>query len=183
MSSPIGQAVQFGGASLNLGVRILYIPAAILSWLAMIAQSWRTLLTLVLLGGVFYGVGIYGGQVISTVINVMNTEIAPIYVNTVRPVLSGIIRDFFNRAVCWFDGYLMFPYLVGRNAIFPILRNGGFGTAVSAFVSFCKVLGRDFFLGYFASGKFLSQEFNYNASFTSWQVFFTDWQLLWCYGC
>jgi len=183
MSSQVSQAIQFGGASLNLGIRLLYIPAAIGSWFMLMLQSWRSLLTFTLVGILFFAVGKYGGQIASTTINTMNQEIAPIYVNTVRPILYGVIREFFNRIICWFDGFLIFPYLVGKDVIFPILRDGGFGTTVISFAQFLDEFGRDFFLHYFANGRFLSQEFNYAPMFAKWQIFFTHWQQLWCFGC
>ncbi len=171
-----------GGAFFNLGVRILYIPLAIFSWLGIVAQSWKMVLTLLIVGLAFYGIGRHGSPVIATVINTMNTVVAPVWQNDVAPIL-GPIRDFTNAFICFYDGFIIFPYATGRNQIFPILKDGGFGTMMISFGQFVAQCGKDFFLNYFVSGHFLAREFDYGPIFEKWQSFFRNWQALWCYGC
>lgn len=175
--------LNLAGALINLCIRILYLPVAILGALQIIIGSWRTLLTLALIGLIGYGVGRVGSQVAAVTINTINKDLAPVWRDTIYPILGGIIQVFFNRAVCIYDGIVYLPYGILRNTVFPILRNGNFGPAVSAFAKFLTGLGGDFFIGYIASGDFLTLPFNWRPSFALWQQFWALYQQLWCYGC
>lgn len=174
---------QLGGSVLNLCIRIIYIPFALVSWLAILVQNWRLILTLGIGGFFFFGVGRYGGTIAAAGVNAMNIYIAPVYRDTIRPVLNGVIRNFFNPIVCWLDGFLMFPYLVGRDTIFPILRDGGIVRTTLSFAQFAARLAQDLFVNYFFSGRAFSQSFDYGPSFAAWQAFVVNWQALWCFGC
>lgn len=183
MSSLIGQLGQIGGAVFNLFMRIIYLPFAVFAWGVMILQSWKLVLTLLAVGGLFYGVGLYGGTVFSAVINGMTTYVNPFYNDYLRPILSGIIREFFNRIVCWYNAVVYYPYGFGRLVLYPIFRDGGFGQSVTNFSRFIGKVGSDFILGYVFSRNFFSQPFDYTGVFASWQTFWTTFQGLWCYGC
>ena len=76
----------------NLFLRILYIPFAVLGFLSTVASYWKTLFALVAIGVVFYGVGQVGGPIISTTFNTINNRLSPVYHNTLRPIVAGIIQ-------------------------------------------------------------------------------------------
>lgn len=177
------QATGFGGALFNLFIRVVYLPIALFSWLAQLASQWKTLLALFLTGGAFYLVSYYGGDVIREVEFGMRCRVNPIYHEFVRPILAGIIREFFNRAVCWYDAIVWFPYGFGRYVVFPILRQGGFGPAVTAFAQFLSQIGRDVFIGYFFTTNWLVSPVNLDNVYVKWAEFWTLWQNLWCYAC
>lgn len=179
----MSRLLEAGSGLFNLAIRIVYVPFAIISWIFLVIQSWKAILALFSVGLIFYGVSLYGGTIVSAALNTMQNYIAPIYVNIVRPILSGIIRTFFNPIVCWYDGFVIFPYAVGRNVIFPILREGGLLQTIQSFANFIGVFAKDFFLGYFVTGQFLYSEFDYSGVFASWQIFMGYWQNLWCFGC
>lgn len=179
----MSRLIEAGGGLFNLLTRIVYVPFAVVSWTFLILQSWRSIIGLFAVGLVFYGVSNYGGTLVSTVVNTMQFEITPIYRDQVRPILAGIIQTFFNPLTCWYNGFIIFPYSVGRNGIFPILRDGGLLSTARAAAMLFTQFSRDFFLNYFANGQFLSQEFDYSGVFAKWQIFMNNWQSLWCYGC
>lgn len=179
----MSRLIEAGGGLFNLLTRLVYVPFAVVSWTFLILQSWKSIIGLFAVGLVFYGVSNYGGTLVSTIVNTMQFEITPIYQNQVKPILQGIIQTFINPLFCWYNGFLIFPYSVGRNGIFPILRNGGLLSTARAAAMFFTQFAKDFFLNYFANGRFLSQEFDYSGVFAKWQIFINNWQSLWCYGC
>jgi hypothetical protein len=143
------QSAGFAGAIFIVLVRIIYLPLALFSWLAQLASQWKVILALFLTGGGFYLVAYYGGDVIREFEFGMRCRVNPIYHEFVRPIFAGIIREFFNRIICWYDAIIWFPYGFGREVVFPIFRQGGFGPMVSAFAQFLSQIGRDVFIGYF----------------------------------
>jgi len=179
----MSRLIEAGGGIFNLVTRLFYVPAAIVSWLFLIAQSWKTVFSLLAVGLIFFAVSNYGGTVVSTVLTTMQTKISPIWVNQIRPIFAGIIQTFINPLFCWYNGFVIFPYSVGRNVLFPILREGGLLTTAQNLALFFAQFAKDLFLGYFVSGKWLSQEFDYGPTFARWATFITSWQGLWCFGC
>lgn len=177
------QSFTFAGAFFNLFIRILFVPAALSSWLAQLASQWKTLLALFLVGGGFYLIAYYGGDVIREVEFGMRCRVNPIYHEFVRPIFAGIIREFFNRIVCWYDAIIWFPYGFGRNVVFPVFREGGFGPMVSAFARFLSQIGKDVFIGYFFTTNWLVTPVNLDNVYVKWAEFWTKWQSLWCYSC
>lgn len=179
----MSRLIEAGGGLFNLATRIVYVPAAIVSWFFAIAQQWRIILSLFVVGIIGFSISTYGGTIASAVLTTMQTDISPIWVNQIRPIFVGIIQTFFNPLTCWYNGFVIFPYSVGRNVLFPILREGGLLTTAQRFAMFLSRFAKDFFLEYFASGLWLSQEFDYSGVFASWQNFMIAWQGLWCFGC
>lgn len=179
----VNQLILLTTALWNLFFRVLYLPAAIFAWLITLLQQWRAILALILVGAAFFVVAQYGGTVANEVEFAFRCRINPYYNDSVRPILSGIIRQYFNNIVCWYNGIVWFPYGWGREVIFPILREGGFGATVLAFGRFLNQIGQDVFIGYVATGNMFSQELDLSRVCTAWQTFWASWQGLWCFGC
>ena len=156
---------------------------AILSWLLQLASQWRLFLLAFVIGGGSLLITHYAGTVATEVEFLMRCRIGEYYVNDIRPILAGIIRQFVNRIVCWYDAIVYFPYGYGRLVVFPVLREGGFGPTVSAFARFLSQIGQDMFINFFFTDRWFTESLDFTNIFTRWQEFWTLWQNLLCYGC
>lgn len=174
---------KFGSALFNLIVSILYIIPAFGSFLLQLASQWRLLLVAFAVGGGSMIITQYFGTWASNVEFVMRCRVNEYYVSEIRPILAGIIRQFFNRIICWYDAFVWYPYGLGRYVIFPILRDGGFGPTVSALADFFKQVGKDMFLDFFFTSLWFTEPLDFTNIYAKWQIFWTLWQNLWCYGC
>jgi hypothetical protein len=177
------QAISFGTALFNLAVRVAYFPFAVFAWLTILAQSWKLLLALFLIGGASIVITTYAGPFASEFFYLMQCQVNVFYAEYIRPIIDGIIHQFFNRIVCWYDGLVMFPYLYGRQVVFPVLREGGFGPTVSAFAAVLSQVGKDVFLDYFFTTRWFNMYVDFTAIQAKWITFWTLWQNLLCYGC
>ena len=177
------QSIGFIGALFILLVRIIYLPFALVSALSIILSQWRVIIVLLLFGGASIVAGLYIGPIASEAFFVMQCRINVYYNDFLKPILNGIIREFVNRIVCSYDAVIYFPYGFGRDVVFPVLRQGGFGPTVSAFNRFLSQIGRDAFKNYFFTTLWLTQPLDFTNIYTRWAEFVTLWQNLWCYGC
>lgn len=181
--SLVNQAYLTGSATFNVVGRIAYVPISVFAALAILARSWRLILGLFLFGGFFFLVGQYGGTAASNVVFFMQCRAGAIYREEILPVVGGVVRDFVNRVVCYYDAIFYFPYGWWRRVLFPIMREGGFGAAMSGLARFFQAVGTDMFVGYFFNRGFLTEELDFANMCAKWQEFWVLWQAFLCYGC
>lgn len=179
----VNQFILFAIAIGNVLIRIVYLPLAIVAFGASLLRNVRLLLFLLFVGGIFFFVGRYGTTVAREAHFLMTCRVGPYYQEEVRPILAGYIREFFNRIICWYNAILYYPYAVGRRVVIPTLREGGFGTTVTALARLFGQLGKDVFVDWIATGRFFSLELDTTAICARWQTFWGAWQELLCYGC
>jgi hypothetical protein len=177
------QSIGFGASFVNVFIRLFYIPLAVVSWLLQLLSQWRLFLIAFAIGGASLIVVHYVGTAASNIEFVMRCRINIYYEQDIRPVISGIVRQFVNRMVCWYDAVLYFPYGFGRRVVFPILREGGFGPTLSAFARFLSQVGQDMFIDFFFTNRWFSEPLDFTNIYLRWQEFWTLWQALLCYGC
>lgn len=174
---------RFASTLLDLILRIIVLPFYLVAWLFSLLPYWR----IILLSSIFivlaYFHARYSSQIIDNGLYIMNKVAAPYYQEDWRPILGGIIRQFFNRFVCWYNAFLWFPYGYGREVVFPIMREAGFGTVVSNFALFLKQVAQDVLLGYIINGQFFTEEIDFTSICQRWMTFWESWQYLICFGC
>ncbi len=164
-------------------LRIVYLPFAAVAWVFSLLPYVRIVLFAAILIVLAYFHARYSNQLVDNGLYALNRVAAPYYQDEWRPILGGIIRQFYNRFICWYNAFLWFPYGYGREVLFPILREAGFGTTVTNFANFLKQFTIDWFLGYLLNGRFFTEEMDFQAICDRWMVFWESWQSVVCYGC
>lgn len=175
-------AYRFGVALFMLFLQLIALPLLLFSWAFSLIVNCRFLVLLLGTAVAMYFVVRYSNVVVDNGLYGMNTIAAPFYEASIRPIFD-IIRTFFNRVICWFDAVLWFPYGYGRLVLFPILRDGGFGTAVWNFVRFFQQWTLDITFNYFMTFRFMRETADFSRICVKWQEFWASWQALVCYGC
>lgn len=174
---------RFVSTLIDVILRIIYLPFAVLAWVLSLLPNIRTIIIALIIAFAMYFVARYGSDAIDNGLYIMNRVAAPYYQEEWKPILEGIIRQFFNRFICWFNAILWFPYGYGKDVVFPVMREGGWGTMVTNFALFLKQVSLDVFLGYIMNGRFFTEELDFSAICVAWQTFWRSWQALICYGC
>lgn len=174
---------RFTSAFIDVLLRIVYLPFAVVAWVFSLLPYVRVVIFAAILIVLAYFHARYSNQIVDNTLFALNRVAAPYYQNEWRPILGGIIRQFFNRFVCWYNAFLWFPYGYGREVLFPILRESGFGTTVTNFANFLKQFTIDWFLGYLLNGRFFTEEMDFQAICDRWMGFWQSWQSVVCYGC
>jgi hypothetical protein len=170
-------------AGSNVLIRLGYVPLAIVAFVIKIARGWRLYLSLIVLAVIAWLIGAYGNVVVEEFLYVKDCKATPFYTADVRPILADIVRQFFNRCVCWYNAMLWIPYGITREVVFPILREGGLGATVTAFARYIGAIGNDFLIGYVATRDIFSSEMDFTNINVKWQTFWNNWQALLCFGC
>lgn len=174
---------RFTSALIDVVLRIVYIPFAVVAWVFSLLPYLRIILFAVVLIVIAYFHARYSSQIVDNGLYVLNRVAAPYYQEEWKPILGGIIRQFYNRFICWYNAFLWFPYGYGREVVFPIMRDAGFGTVVSNAALFIKQVSIDWFLNYLLTGRFFTEEMDFNAICDRWITFWESWQALLCFGC
>jgi len=175
--------LDFGAAIFNLFMRVMYLFAALWALAMSLFAYLPALLGLIAIGFVGYAIGTYGDVVIENAEFAMRCQVYPFYAETIRPIIDGIIRTFFNNIICWWNGFVWFPYGVMRQVIFPILRDCGFLDMMLALANFLKVFFKELVIDYIASRRFLQDDLDFSGICAAWQAFFVRWQAVFCCGC
>jgi len=138
--------------------------------------------TLTLVTGAFFGVAVYGDVFIETVVQFWTCTVVPFYETYLEPVVD-VIHRFYNPTICWWDGLVMFPYLVGRNVVFPTLLDGGFFQVIVNYAKYSDAIFKDWFVGHISTGAFLTEPLDFTNICFTWQILWISWQELFCFSC
>jgi len=175
--------IDFGAAVFNLIMRVVYLFAALWALLMSFATYLPAIFTFLAIGLAGYAIGTYGDLVVENAELGMRCYVFPFYTEIVRPIVDGIIRTFFNNIICWWNGFVWFPYGVMREVIFPMLRDCGFLDTMLALANFLKVFFKTLVVDYIASRQFLQGDMDFSGICAAWQTFFVRWQAVFCCGC
>ena len=174
---------RFGTGLFNLAVQIIWLPIAIVYWAVSRLFYWRQLLLVAIIVVAAYFHARYSSQIVNNVLSTANGVAANYYQENWDGVLSGIVRQFYNRFICWYNAFLWFPYGYGRFVVFPTMRDAGWGSMVSNAALFVKQVTTDFVLGFIFTGRFFTEEMDFALIFETWKTFYQSYQDLLCFGC
>ncbi len=97
----------------------------------------------------------YGDAAVESAVQGMVTTVHPLYINTLRPILS-LGQTVYNPLICWWNALNWWGSGMIREVLWPTLRDCGGRPLFSAAGDFIKAVGSDV-LVFLASGRFLTE--------------------------
>ncbi len=173
----------FGVALVNAGLAVIFLIASVFTFVLSLVRILPILLLSVGLIGIAYIPYEYGDTIVENLAYFGSCVWTPFYEAWVAPVLEGIIQVSFDFTICWWDAWMIFPYAVVRQVIFPTVRDCGFATTMRLLAELLVAVARDWLVGYVASGDWFTQTLDYDDIATAWIALWQSWQGMACCGC
>lgn len=182
IQGPVGAVVNMSAALAAVGIRLMALGSALLSWFFFMFSISPYLFLALTISLLMIPYVEYQADIIEDIEYGMRCEIEPFYRTWPRQLLI-LLRILYDPTVCWYDIIVWYPYGVTQNVIIPLAIEGGLLDAMTAFGNFLAVFLYDFLINYYATFDWLTQPFDYQATSDAWVAFWPLWQNTICYLC
>lgn len=155
MTDVLGRFTALGGALFGLVIALVGVAGAAIRVLFSFTYLWRTILFLGLLSTVGFITGTYNVPILQQITGI-RCSVGPIYNSTLRP-FGAYFQQLYNKLICWWDAFVIYPYLAIRDTIIPLLRQCNVSEVILNLFKFLKQFGQDFGR-FFLQGDWLRKE-------------------------
>lgn len=182
VQGPPGAFANVAAAMVIVGLRILGLAFAILSWIFFVVSVLPYVVLAFAISVAMIPWVQYHDDILEDIEFGMRCRVEPFYRTWPRMLLT-LMRILYDPLVCWYDIIVWFPFGATQEVIIPLAIEGGLLDAMTAFGNFLAIFIFDFAIVYYASLDILTQPFDFQRTCDAWVAFWPLWQNVICHMC